>query len=281
MNIFPGAYPAFLTRNYLNRHAEKAGDLIVSSGSETQKRLFDMDPLSRWQSVGSSDLVTETIEFGLWMPGARASHDVSVVLFQNHNVKGLTLEHSDTNGAPWTTGFASAALAEKNTRAVLVTTAMDRIKVSMTTTQTANEEKKIGDIIVAGAAFQPGPFFEYKPEAPRVTQKTAKMADGSLRGQNIGRSAGSSHFWAAKCSWILDPADYGTAELFDAALATFQDFGLQGRQFVFLPAPGDRPGEARLCRVRPGTYNDPYIKASEFADGMLAVQMVIEEVGGA
>ena len=29
-----------------------------------------------------------------------------------------------------------------------------------------------------------------------------------------------------------------------------------GLSFVFLPEPGDRPEEAYLCRVRPGTYND-------------------------
>lgn len=281
MNIYPGAHPAFLTRNYLNRHANKAGDLAVSTGDETKARLFDMDPLSRWQSVGSSDAVTETIEFGLWMAGARASHDVSVILFQNHNVKGLQVETSDTNGAAWATAFSNAALSDKNTAVVLVATAMDRVKASLSTTQVADEEKKIGGIIVCGAAFQPGPLFKYEPEPPRVQQKTARMADGSLRGQIIGRSAVSSHFWAAKCSWILDPADYATSALFEAALATFREFGLQGKQFVFMPKPGDRPGEAYLCRVRPGTYNDPFIAPSQELGGMMGIQMVVEEIGGA
>lgn len=281
MNIYPGAHPAFLTKNYLNRHADKAADLSVSTGSTTKARLYDMDPLSRWQSAGSSDAITETIEFGLWTPGARASFDVATILFQNHNVKGLQVETSNTNGAPWTTAFSSTVLADKNTAVVLVSTAMDRIKASMTTTQVANEEKKVGDIIVCGAAFQPGPLFKYEPEPPRVQQKTARMADGSLRGQVVGRSAASSHFWAAKCAWILDPADYGTPALFEAALATFREFGLQGKQFVFMPKPGDRPGEAYLCRVRPGTYNDPFISRSQEFGGAMGIQMVVEEIGGA
>lgn len=281
MNIYPGANPAFLTRNYLNRHANNAGDLSVSTGSATRHRLFDMDPLSRWQSAGSSDATTETIEFGLWIPGARTSHDVEYILFQNHNIKGLTVELSNTNGASWTTVFSNTTLAEENTRIVLVSTAADRVRITMTTTQTANEEKAVGDIIVCGASFQPGPMFEYKMEPQRVQQKTAKMADGSLRGQLIGRSDASFHFWAAKCSFLMDPADYGTAALFAAAMLTFREFGLQGLQFVFMPEPGDRPEEAYLCRVRPGTYNDSYIKASEANGGMRGVQMVIEEIGGA
>lgn len=281
MNIFPGAHPAFLTKNYLNRQALNAGDLAVSTGDPTKKRLFDMDPKSRWQSQGSNDLTIETIEFGLWQPGMRASHDVQHIFFHNHNIKGLQVEHSNTNGAPWTTAFSKTDLAEKNTRIILATTAMDRIKVSASTTQIENEEKKIGEIIVAGAAFQPGPFFDYKPENPRVQQKTAKMADGSLRGQNIGRSPASCAFWAAKCAWVLDPADYATQALFDEALDRFRDYGLNGTQFIFMPAPGDRPMDAFLARVRPGTYVDPFIQPSEGFAGMLAVQMVIEELGGA
>lgn len=280
MNIFPGAPPAFLTRNYLNRHAKNASDLTVSTGDTTKHRLFDMDPLSRWQSAGSSDAVVETVEFGLWIPGARASHDVEYILVQNHNVKDMQIEYSNNNGTTWTTAFDQTTIADKNTRIILVSTAMDRLRFTLTTTQVANEEKKIGDIIVCGASFQPGPLFDYKPEAFKVQQKTAKMSDGSLRGQLIGRSDASFHFWAAKCAFLMDPASYGTAALFDAAMEDFREFGLQGKQFVFMPEPGDRQDEAYLCRVRPGTYNDPYIGLSKGGD-FRAVQMVIEEIGGA
>lgn len=280
MNGFPGAYPAFLTHNYLNRHANNGSDLTVSTGDTTKKRLFDMDPLSRWQSSGSSDATTETITFGLWIAGARASHDVANILIQNHNVKGLKVEISNDNGANYTEVFNRTDVVDAYTHIPIVTTATDKIKITMTTTQTANEEKKVGGVIVTGAAFQPGPLFEYDPAAPRITQKLAKMADGSFRGQLIGRSAASYHFWSAKCGWILDPADYGTDALFDAALATFREFGLQGKQFVFLPEPGDRPEQAFLCRVKPGSYNDPYAHFSKGGD-MIAIQMVIEELGGA
>lgn len=280
MNNAPGASPAFLTRNYLSRYAKNASDLIVSSGDTTKHRLYDMDPLSRWQSQGSSDGDTQTIEFGLWRPGSRMSFDVANIFIQNHNIENLTLEHSNTNGAPWTTGYSNTALTKKNLYIPLVSTAMDRIKISMSHTQTPDEEKKVGDIIVCGAAFQPGPFFEFKPEPPKVQLKGAKMADGSLRGSMIGRSDASFHFWAAKCAWILDPADYSTEELFEAALASFKVYGLQGTEFVFYPEPGNRPDDIFLCRVRPGTYNDNWIVPSRGGD-MRGIQMVIEEIGGA
>ena len=280
MNIFPGARPAFLTRNYLNRHAKNASDLTVSTGDATKHRLYDMDPLSRWQSAGSSDATTETIEFGLWLPGARASHDVEYILVQNHNIKGLVVALSNNNGVSWTDVFTSTTLDEKYTRIILVSTAADRGRLTMTTTQAANAEKAVGGIIVCGASFTPGPLFEYKPEPPKVQQKTAKMSDGSLRGQLIGRSDASYHFWAAMCAFLMDPAEYGTQALFDAAIDTFREFGLQGKQFVFLPEPGDRMEQAYLCRVRPGTYNNPYIGVSKGGD-LRAVQMIIEEIGGA
>lgn len=279
--MFPGADPAFLTKNYLNRHADDASDLVVSSGDTTQHRLYDMDPLSRWQSTESDDLTSETVEFGLWMPGARTSRDVHYIFLQNHNVEGLTIEHSNTNGAAWTSALVKTDIAEKNTRLVMVETAMDRIRLTMTTTQTANEEKKIGDIIVAGASFQPGPMFEYKREAPKVQTKTAKMADGSLRCQMIGRSDASFSFWAAKCAFIMDPARYDPeTEDFEDAMEQLRGYGLRGEQFMFMPEPGDKENEIYLCRVRPGTFNESYVVASR-GGGMVGVQMVIEEIGGA
>lgn len=280
MNIFPGANPAFLSKNYLNRHAYNGSDIIVSSGDTTKQRLYDMDPRSRWQSQGSNDLTTETIEFGLWIPGARTSHNVAYIFLMNHNIAGLLIEHSNTNGAPWTSCYTAAALTEKNTRQILSLTAMDRIRISMTTAQTVDAEKAIGEIIVAGASFQPGPLFEYKPEPPKVQQKTAKMADGSLRGQLIGRSDASFHFWAAKCVWIMDPALYEDYDAFEEAMEQFREFGLRGAAFLFLPEPGDRPEQVYLCRVRPGTYNENYLSLSKGGD-MRGVQMVIEEIGGA
>lgn len=281
MNIFPGAHPAFLSKNYLNRHADTAVDLVVSTGSTTQHRLYDMDPRSRWQSAGSNDATTETVEFGLWIPGARTSQDVHYIFLQNHNIMGLTVETSNTNGASWTTRLVKTDIAEKNTRLVLVATAMDRVRLTMTTTQTANEEKKIGDIIIAGASFQPGPLFEYKREAPKVQQKLAKMADGSLRGQLIGRSDASFHFWAAKCAWLMDPNQYDSNTTdFEDAMEQFRGFGLRGETFLFLPEPGDKADEIYLCRVRPGTYIENYATFSKGGD-LVGIQMVIEEIGGA
>jgi hypothetical protein len=282
VNAFKGAPPAFLPKNYLNRHANNAGDLSVSSGDATKHRLFDMVPTSRWQSQGSSDLVTETAEFGLWTPGARASHDVYNVLVQNHNLEGLTIESSNTNGAPWTQLFSKSDLAEKYTWVPVQGQAADRMKFSMTTTQTADEEKKVGGIVVTGAAFQPKNFFDYKPEPPRVRHKSAVMHDGSLRSQAIWRADDGASFWAAKCVWLLDPEDYDPeTDDFQDDLDTFREYGLKARQFIFIPAPGDRKGEVFLCRVRPGTFNDEYIRKSENPGGKVAVQMVIEEIGGA
>ncbi len=280
MNIFPGANPAFLSKNYLNRQAELGSDLTVSSGDTTKHRLYDMDPRSRWQSQGSSDIIGEAIEFGLWIPGARTSHDVEYIFIQNHNIMGMLVEVSNTNGAPWASVFTKANIDEKNTRIILSSTPMDRCRISLTTTQTANAEKAIGDIVIAGASFQPGPLFEYKPEPPKVQQKTAKMADGSLRGQLIGRSDASFHFWAAKCAWVMDPAAYEDYDAFEDAMEQFRGYGLRGETFLFLPEPGDRPDQVFLCRVRPGSYNENYMSLSKGGD-LRGVQMIIEEIGGA
>ena len=259
MNIYLGANPAFLTRNYLNRHANNAGDLTVSTGTATRHRPFDMDPLSRWQSAGSDDTIVETINFGLWVPGARSSHNVEYILVQNHNIKGLTVEYSNDNGTTWATAFNSTTLAEDNTRIILVSTPMDRIRLTMTT-QTANAEKAIGDIIVCRASFSRGRCLNTKWSF-EDDQKTAKMADGSLRGQLIGRSDASFHFWAAKCAFLMDPASYGTAALFNAAMTDFRGSGC--RVVLRIPAGARRPAGRSLPVPRPSGHIQRFLHQAE------------------
>ena len=264
--------PIFLSTNYFSRYGDQAADLVVSTGSTLRERLYDMDPRSRWQSVGSNDAIIETITAGFWVPGLQSLQSVELIALLNHNAASIIVDRSADNGATaYTNVLTDAAVVAANTLIhIVVPVDINKIQIGLLTTQTANAEKALGGIVVAGDSFQPGPLFERKVEPPRLQFKGATMADGSPRSAPIFRSAASAHFWAAKCAFLLDD---------ETARERFRRMALLLETFIFIPKPLSYPGEIYLCRIRPGSYNDDYIVPSE--SGGRAIQMIIEEIGGA
>ena len=271
LDLAAKSYPAFLSKNYFNRNADEHSDLLVTSGSSFRHRLFDMDPLSYWTSQGSSDAVTEEIQFGLWTPGAQTSRSIDYIALMNHNLDDFTIELSNDNGASWPTLYTFTSVIDQNTRQSVATPIdADRVRIRMTTTQTANQEKQIGDIIIAGADFQPDVGLSlYKRKPFIVKDKTALMHDNSVRRSYIYRSDASLHFFGATLGFS------GIA--FDD-LQQFRDL-LKNEPFLVMPEPGDIPSEIFLCGVEPDSYVENYIALSK--SGAFAVSFDLREVGGA
>lgn len=270
-----GASPAFFSPNFLTRHADKAADLMVTSGSTLRHRLYDMDPRSRWLTAGSSDAIEEKIEFGLWAPGMQTARDFDYLAVMNHNVKEMTVERSIDNGVSWNLVYTAANIATAYTRvssAVLQTA--DRLRVRMLKTQiTVNDEKRVGGVIVAALLLQPSMGMRtYHRLPPSIGHKTAQMADRSKRRARIFRSDASFSFFGASISFV------GVGE---TELDKFREIFLHGIDpFIFVPEPGRRPQEAFLCEVTPNTYSDNYMVIGRPEVGSV-VSFDVEEVGGA
>ena len=272
LSFAAGAAPIFLTKNYFDRHARENSDIIASTGQDFVHRLIDMDPKSYWVSQGSSDAITETITFGLWLPNGKTLREVDTILIQNHNIKGLTVETSADGGATYTTRFTSAAVTDANTRinqAALYD--VDTVRITMTTTQTANAEKQIGDIIVAAgqlqASIRPN---VYRRKAPRVGHKSAEMADRSIRRAYIFWSDASYHQFEATFGFTFIPA---------AERTTFRDLLLGFEPLIMLPEPGDEQADVILGQVVPESYIDDWMAPSHSGD--YAISFDFQGVGGA
>ena len=146
------ATPAFFGPNLLNKHADRASDLIIANATAhaLRHRLYDMDPRSPINTAGSDDATEETIEFGLWAPGMASSFNFDYFAMLNHNIKEMTVEYSNTNGAPWTELYNSAAIATTYTRVSSASLlAADRFRIRMLKTQV------IADISTANTASAP------------------------------------------------------------------------------------------------------------------------------
>lgn len=265
------AAPIFLTENRFNRHAHEAGNIVVSSGDTIKSRLFDGDPESLWASVGSSDAVVESIASGLYAPGAQMSFDVQYVGVYGTNALHLVLDLSN-DGVTWTNALTEAALATDYARASLAAAVpADRFRLLLYTTQTANQEKQVGNIVIAGHKFQA----QYRPvgyrrEPPRVRHKTANLYNGAIRSSYVYRSAANYKHRAFEARFLADT---------EAELANFDDLAFGGEPFIFMLQPGDKPRELYQGRVRPGSYDDNYAVLS--TSGGQVVSAVLEETGGA
>lgn len=262
----------FLSKNYLNRHAYNGGQLSVSSGDSFKHRLFDMDPASYWTSLGSDDVTNETIEFQLWQAGGQTMREVDFIGVFNHNIKKMKIETSDDNGITWTTRYDLDNITETDTR---VNTASlydaDRVRFTLYTTQTADQEKQIGDIVIAAATFQASlPPTVYNRKAPRVSHKTASLGDDSIRRAYVFRSDASYHFYETTMGFALVP---------ESERQDFRAVLLGRNEFLWYPEPGDRTGDIFLCQAAPGTYQDNYQSNNKNSGYMIAFDL--EELGGA
>lgn len=252
LNLAAKAPPIFL-ENYFTRHADKEGDLTLVSGATLRHRLYDMDPRARWQSAGSDDTITETITAGFWLPGVQTTRSFDLLALLNHNVKELTIERSENNGGAYTQIHSDAAIAAANTIVDLNGTQDgDKVRFNLKKTQTANEEKKVGAIVVAKSLLQPTVGLSvYRRHPPTVGHKTAEMADNSTRRSFRFRSDASFTIWGASI---------GFTRVSESELEDLRDILLHRTDpFVFYPTPGERPGEMYLVQTVPGTYVDNYL----------------------
>jgi len=268
------ATPAFFGPNLLNRHADRASDLIIANATAhaLRHRLYDMDPRSRVQTAGSDDTIEENIEFGLWAPGMATSVDFDYFAMLNHNIKEMTVEYSNTNGAPWTNLLTSAAIATTYTRVSSASLlAADRFRIRMLKTQVENEEKKLGGITINKLLLQPSMGMKtFTRIPPMVGHKSARMADNTPRRSRKFRS---------DASFTLDSFSLSFVGVQDDELEEFREIFKHGLgPILFVPEPGRRPGEAYLCDVIPNTYSDNYMQIGNPEAGSV-VAFDLEEVG--
>lgn len=270
INLFPGAKPAFLSPNRFTRHADRGSDLTCTTGSTLRHRLYDNERLAQYTSAGAaSDATAEVINAGLWLPGARYSFELNFWAVLNHNLGSLKVETSNDNGANWTTRYDGAGITTAYSRGVFANASADRVRVTGTATQTANQEKLLGAVYFAKSRFQATRLpLMLRPLAPRVGHKTAEMADKSIRSAPIFRSDASFKFQDWEAAFLVDD---------DTELANFRAVLDDYEPFLFMPRPGDWHQDIYLARIRPGTYSEAPMLRSHF--DVRRVEMVIEELG--
>ena len=273
LNLNPKAPPVFLRGNLLTRHADRAGDLTLSSGVDLRHRLYDMDPTGQWQGENDDDAIDETATFGLWRPGMQSAEDVDFLAVLNHNLLAFDWDFSADNGGsyPGANQQVVAAETEANTiHSLAAVVPADKLRLTMHSTQTADQFKQVGAIVVAEALLQaPIGMSLFKPHPLRMRDREAVMADGSKRSAPVYRSDAKRYF--RDFSVGFTGLSESEADALEAVLVRPEDF-------IFYPRPGDQPGLMYLGKADTGTVAR---FPSNLAAGTETITFDFEETGGA
>jgi hypothetical protein len=273
LNTDPKAPPAFLSPNRLTRHADRAGDITLTSGVDLRHRLYDMDPAALWQGEHNDDSFDETIAFGLWLSGFQSSYDIDFLAVLGHNLKAFDWDLSNDNGGtyPGANRQAKEDLTESDTIVSLANAiALDKALLTMHTTRTANDYKQVGALVVASVTLQAAIGMSlFKPHPLRVKDNSARMYDNSARVGYVYRSDASIAF---------RDFSVGFSGLSESEADDIEAAAGGPDTYIFYPRPGDRKGKMYYGRTVPNTFYRGYDNLSA---GTEAVTFEFEEVGGA
>lgn len=160
------------------------GTASVTSGTVVGDNMIDKLRTTHWRSVGSSDVTTETIVLTF------VSTIINRLLFLDLNWKGFVIKY--WNGSAWThftsvtgidgamTNVTETAFADDSCYYEVASVTTTGIQITITTTQTANEEKYLGTAL---PCYELGTLTGFPLVAPyfdpraRVTEMLSGLVD--------------------------------------------------------------------------------------------------------
>lgn len=266
-SLVANAAPLFLTKNYLNGFAIVA----VTTGDDFKHRAFDMTRGSAWTTQGFSAPTPQTYNARLFEGSAQALRSINFAAILNTNIKRFKLEYSATDGAPWTIfngmDFTGSDFSGTD-KLVSLAANVDANRILLTVTQIqSGSEVSVGDIVLGNLRLQPATGFTSYRKRYRDNVKTIKMADGSLDYTYIRRSDSSHEFYSATVEFKMSQAQRDL----------IREIKVSQEPFVFVPEPGDVPGDMFLCRIAPNTYKESYLSLHKGAGYLISFK--VEEIG--
>lgn len=184
--------------------------IVASSGDASSERAIDKNPITNWRSVGSVDSTTETIT--ITFP---QTETIDRILLVKHNWKAYTVKYNllgvythfasvvGINGTS-SSNITETTYARDTSYYEFTPVTTNSIQITVTSTQTANEEKYISRII---ATRELGTFQGY-PTISSLTHNRNQRVNKMLSGKfSIQKSEESSDFLLSFKDY---PASYTT-----------------------------------------------------------------------
>lgn len=278
-----GAAPIFLGIPLVNGDSDRAAQIIATSMQGIVHRIYQLDPTAYWVgSLGADDTKTEKIVMGLYAGSLQVALSVDTIILLNHNLNNFLVEYCTdftpgTGGNPGTgtwqtvvnvTGqagkdyyyFAGSPIANVN-----------GLRLTMTTTSPANQNKQLGNFIAALSNFQlSNPPSKIKP-TPRQRRIDVRLPDGTIDS--------TLFLWSDNSFTLFDiEMLFEFLNVYNATdKASLDSIFLAGQPFLLIPEPGDVPRNVYLCLIDPASYIPVY--QQQWKGGGYSVPLKFSQVG--
>jgi hypothetical protein len=168
--------PIIYTKNYVN-----ADDVFtVSHGSGAWGNAYNRDKSSQWQSTGAADDTTAVqIDITFYENATAISRAIDRLILINHNLKDFVIYYWD--GTTYQTWLTVTGEEVANSVITLSPQTIAKARIIMTATQTANQDKAIGELILCQEMLNIGADLQTYDVAFREKSKTLLMGDGSIQ----------------------------------------------------------------------------------------------------
>jgi hypothetical protein len=146
----------------------------VSSGSTVIANIFDRDSESQWESSGEDD-DANAIEIIVEFPEAR---DIDTAMVINHNLSDITIQY--WTGAAWSSWSNELSVVDDFTKLTGTKRSTTKMRLTASATQTADEEKAIGELIYCSLALDFGRDFKSYEVGAREKVSLNTLGDGTI-----------------------------------------------------------------------------------------------------
>lgn len=254
------AEPKFYTRNYIDDDC----DITSSHGSDFLSYLFDRDKDSQYVTDGAGDDATEvTLTVVFNVGGVETEREIDSIILIGHNLKNPSIEQWD--GSAWQALDSESALTSSVTVFSFDAVTTSRIRIIVTETQVADEEKEIGEFIACKSqAAIDSDLVSYQPGS-RQMATDVRLADGSIHRTYVRHSVNRTEKYEARVQFQF---------LNRAKLELLRALKESGEAFLFYPESTANPDEIYLVHWF-GAFSWKF--ASEYKDAGVHVTMDLKE----
>jgi hypothetical protein len=162
--------PKLYSKNAIDDDSE----FTVSSGSTVIANIFDRDSESQWESSGEDD-DANAIEIIVEFPEAR---DIDTAMVINHNLSDITIQY--WTGAAWASWSNELSVVDDFTKLTGTKRSTTKMRLTASATQTADEEKAIGELIYCSLALDFGRDFKSYEVGAREKVSLNTLGDGTI-----------------------------------------------------------------------------------------------------
>ena len=253
------AEPRIYSRNWVD-----ANSVITSTHGGTTGALFDRGTAVQFVTTGAnSDATTFEVTISFYDGGVSQTRSVDSMFLLNHNLKTWTLYY--WNGSSWVSATSQAADAQASRYSAFTLFSASSVKLSCTATQTTNQEKAIGEIVLCGVALAADDLASYDTKWREKTKEIV-LGDGAIHRVITRAVSGRNGRYEARCRWSY---------LSKAQRDNFKALKEAGQPFLWQPESVNVPEEVYYVHWT-NTWDDKYM--SNYKGAGYEVVMDLKEV---